>query len=80
MLSYLSSWLYDVPENPKKVDPPAAGLARYANPDNPKAPSSFICELATKKLRRVEPTARPTYFPPRHPVLQQILAKRKRID
>ena len=90
MLSYISSWLYDVPEkaDPVTMDSPAhvktdslaAGLARYANPDNPKAPSSFISELATKKLRRVELPARPTHFPPRHPVLQQILAKRKRID
>ena len=66
--------------DPVKVDPPAAGLARYANPENPKAPASFICELATKKLRRVEPPVRPTYFPPRHPVLQQILARSKRIE
>jgi hypothetical protein len=77
MLSYLSSWLYAPPA--ETLPKAAAGLARYSNPENPIAPASLVCELASVKLRHVEPPARPMLFPPRHPVLQQLLATRKRV-
>lgn len=78
MLSYLSSWLY-TPAQSEAPAKAAAGLARYSNPENPIAPASLACELASVKLRHIEPPTRPMLFPPRHPVLQQLLATRKRI-
>lgn len=82
MISYLSSWFYqpDCAADTKSPPHVAAGLARYANPENPTAPPSFISELATVKLRRVHVPDRPTFFPPRHPVLQQILLRRHRYE
>jgi hypothetical protein len=82
MLSYFSSWFYqeDLKDHTAATPVVAAGLARYANPENPTAPASFISELASVKLRHVQTPARPTFFPPRHPVLQQILLRRRRYE
>lgn len=78
MLSYLSSWIYSAPE-PPPVTKSVAGLARYSNPENPIAPASLACELSNVRLRHVEVPPRQLMFPPRHPVLQQLLATRKRV-
>ncbi len=55
-----------------------AGPARNAPPDKPLKELSSIIAISVKdldknRLRHVEPKARKTWFPPRHPVLQEML-------
>jgi hypothetical protein len=82
MLAYLSSWLYQ-PEAKESADPKESvavvGFARYATAAAPNPPSSFVSELASVRLRHIETPPRQTYFPPRDPVLRQLLARRPRI-
>lgn len=88
MLAYLSSWIYDT--QPKadsvacngrepKEDTAVHGFARYATASAPKPPASFVTELGLVKLRHVEHPPRPSYFPPRDPVMRQLLATRARV-
>jgi hypothetical protein len=81
MLAYLSSWVYqaETQEAKTKELSPVHGFARYATATAPKPPSAFVSELASVRLKHIEPPARQKYFPPRDPVLQQLLATRARV-
>ncbi len=78
MYSYISSWLYSVPEPPKPTVA-TPGFARYSNPESPIAPASLVSELSSVRLKHIEVPPRPKFFPPRDPVLQQLLATRPRV-
>ena len=82
MLAYLSSWLYQV-EAKEATEPKKSvaviGFARYATATAPNPPPSFVSELTSVRLRHIETPPRQKYFPPRDPVLLQLLAKRPRI-
>ncbi len=80
MYSYISSWLYPAePVKPTASAAPPPGFARYSNPDAPIAPASLASELSAVRLRHIEVPPRVKFFPPRDPVLQQLLATRQRV-